>query len=241
MNINITPENVDYMYFSQSGEDLVVWMYTRKTKGFFVDVGAFHPVHYSNTFALYLRGWRGINIEPNPEPIGIFKELRPQDVTLNCGVSEKAGELDYYSFSIPSGNTFKKEVAEATLLQDKRVREVCPPRKIPTRPLRDILDEHFPKGTAFDLLTVDVEGMDLEVLRSSDWNRYRPELVLVEDHDFLMENYGQSEVFKFMKSQNYTLVSKMMATLMFQETSAFEKRPQFAGKLHGTSLGGEIK
>lgn len=202
--MNLSPDQVRYMYFSQTGEDILAWMYMAKPNGFFVDVGAYNPIDYSNTFALYLRGWRGINIEPNPEVIN--------------------------AFNFSTANTFKKELAANFLKNDSQARLAVPTQKIQTRPLRDILDEYYPHDRYFDLLTVDVEGMDLEVLESSNWEKYRPELVLVEDHDFDMENPAASLIFQFMKEQNYTLVSKTISSLVFHKTEAFRKRPGYAGK-----------
>lgn len=226
----IQKENIPYLYFSQSGEDLFAWVYLAKENGFFVDVGAHHPMEYSTTFSLYLRGWSGINIEPNPEPMDSFRQLRPGDLTINLGVSKESKVMDYYSFNLSAGNTFLPEIAENTLKNDLRVHSNQAPQKIQTRPLRDILDEHYPQNRYFDLLSIDVEGMDLEVLESSNWKKYRPELVMVEDHNFDMENPQKSLTFQFMKRQGYSLISKLMFTLIFHETAALKSRPRFYGK-----------
>ncbi|MES2308698.1 MAG: FkbM family methyltransferase [Verrucomicrobiota bacterium] len=223
--LKLDPENIPFLYFSQTGEDKMFLSYLETMSGYFVDVGAFDPIIYSNTFALYLRGMRGINIEPNPDAIEAFKSIRPLDINLNLGVSKTAAELEYYSFSQPTCNTFSPEFAKSVLRQDTNlVRR--PTQKIQTNTLTQILDEHAPKNQPFELLTIDVEGMDLEVLQTLDWERYRPHIVFVEDHTFNIESPQDSITFQFMKSQKYTLVGKTISTLMFDETVRFEKRPK---------------
>jgi hypothetical protein len=72
--------------YSQEGEDRVlahVLDIGRRDPGFYVDVGAHHPQRFSNTYAFYLAGWRGLNIEPRPGSLSLFQRLRPRDINLN--------------------------------------------------------------------------------------------------------------------------------------------------------------
>src|ERR1039457_5849033 len=82
------------VYFSQFGEDtfLDYYFFGRRT-GFYVDVGAFHPFNISNTYIFYKRGWRGINIEPNPASFRAFLKYRPRDINLNVAVDRHDTEL----------------------------------------------------------------------------------------------------------------------------------------------------
>src|SRR5437879_30132 len=83
--------------YSRSGEDLLLdEILNYKMKGVYVDVGAYHPVQYSNTFKFYLRGWTGINIDPNKEAIDLFNDVRPKDINLNLAISKEAGTYTYY-------------------------------------------------------------------------------------------------------------------------------------------------
>ena len=76
--ISFTDFNIS---FSQQGEDIIIQNYfENKFDGFFIDIGAYHPIKYSNTFALYLKGWKGINIEPNPDNIPLFQNIRRRDI-----------------------------------------------------------------------------------------------------------------------------------------------------------------
>ena len=88
------------VYYSQSGEDIIIGnFFQNKNKGFFVDVGAYHPKHYSNTYLLYKNGWRGINIEPNPASIKLFNKYRKNDINLQTGVLNENKEAYYHIFN----------------------------------------------------------------------------------------------------------------------------------------------
>ena len=87
--------------FSQFSEDLFyARTYRLPPKGFYVDVGAAYPIFNSNTYRLYLKGWRGITIEPNPNLRKSHNRVHPRDCYVCAGVAEQAGELDYYSFQV---------------------------------------------------------------------------------------------------------------------------------------------
>jgi len=165
--------------YSQQAEDLhLERFFGAKRNGFYVDVGAFHPIQYSNTFLFYQRGWRGINIEPNPDQFRFFKTCRPRDINLNIAVGSSDSHLTYYCFDRPALNSFSKEHADAWAskpgIQLKRTIEVD------TVPLDAIFSRHLPAGVPIDFLDVDAEGWDLKVLESNNWQCYRPTLVLTE-------------------------------------------------------------
>ncbi len=106
--------NPQKISFSQSGEDLIV-DYIFKVRGLdtfsYLDIGANHPSYINNTYAFYLKGCRGVNIEPNPKMIEKFKALRPKDISIEAGAAKENGELIYYQMETPELNTFSKEHA----------------------------------------------------------------------------------------------------------------------------------
>lgn len=186
-----------------------------KSSGFYVDVGAFHPEHYSSTQYFYLQGWRGINIDAMPGRMKLFEQLRPKDTNLECGVSQVRSELTYYLFDYPNMSTFCEETAHRFLEQG---RSIITRQAVETYPLAEILDQYLPKNQSIDFLNVDVEGLDYQVLSSNDWNRYRPYMVLVEDLDCSsVEQIRDSNIFQFMKAQGYELMAKTLFTLIFKD------------------------
>ncbi len=220
----ITPDNLPYLYFSQFGEDLIINNYFGgKPNGFFVDVGAHHPYHYSNSFALYLRGWVGVNVEPDPRPIELFKQIRERDTTLNVGIAKSRGKLPYFQFKSGEINTFNREQAER-LDRDLRFdTRIIATTEVVTLPLREVLNK-YAANQEIDFLSVDTESLDLEVIESSDWEKFRPRLVLVEELEFDFEKPNDSAIYRFMKSQGYVLMAKTLATLIFEEGAAFASR-----------------
>ena len=202
-------------HYSQNGEDIAVGkIFSGQAKGFYVDVGAHHPKRYSNTYLLYKRGWRGINIDPNPLTIKLFNRYRKGDINVQCGVSDEKKEMDYYNFSDPAVNTFSPN--EAAVLSGKKWLKLLDIKKVSVRPLGELLEQYVPAGTNVDLLNVDTEGLDIEVLRSNNWNKFRQKAIIVEDHSFSPDDPHQSAVYAFL-SDRYRLHSFMNFSLIFIE------------------------
>lgn len=206
-----------YRSYSQDGEDMILKSFYENKKGykgFYVDVGAHHPVRYSNTYFFYNRGWKGINVEPTPTAIRPFKILRSRDINLNVGVGSKRDSLTFYCFNEPALNTFSEELALEVDKKDNKYR-ITKRVKVEVLPLSEILKNHLPPGVKIDFMTVDVEGLDLEVLRSNDWNKYSPEYLMVEGHiDF--EELVKYDIYQFLTEKNYKLVAKTFRTLIFK-------------------------
>ncbi len=182
-------------------------------KGFFVDVGAHHPVRYSNTYYLYKKGWKGINIEPTPTAIRSFNLLRNRDINLNIGVASEKGELTFYCFNEPALNSFSKEVS--LKVHESKNYKIIRELKVSVLPLKDILNRHVPEGTKIDFMSVDVEGLDLDVLKSNDWDRFSPDYLLVEGH-IEIEKLPEYDIYQFLKAKNYKIVAKTFRTLIFK-------------------------
>jgi FkbM family methyltransferase len=168
--------------YSQDGEDMILRrLFERQERGFYVDVGAHHPFRFSTTCYFHRRGWRGLNIDPNPEAIAAFARARPADTNVCVGVSDMTGDLSFHFFNEPALNTFDADLAaERAQLPGYRLLET---RTVPVRRLNDLLATYLPPGQGIDFLSIDVEGMDLSVLQSNDWNRFRPHFLLVEAHE----------------------------------------------------------
>ena len=201
--------------FSIYGEDALVFAGLQPTrKGFYVDVGAHNPVEGSNTYRLYRRGWRGITVEPNPDAEQPFRRWRPRDIHVVEGVSQTAGRLEYFRFQNSVMNTFS--VDRANHIQEHG-EVMTGSRTIPTRPLRDIIMATS-KDVHVDLLTVDCEGLDLDVLQSADLSTARPTVAIVEDLPgyYAFRDGGQpSEIQAFMRAQGYSPVTQAFYSTIF--------------------------
>jgi FkbM family methyltransferase len=177
-------------------------------------VGAHHPQRYSNTHAFHLRGWRGINIDPLPGFKAAFDRERPNDINLNLGIAEQAGELTYTLFNDPALNTFDTELARSR--EGVNGFRIVDTKVVPVLPLREVFDKHLLSGTTIGFLSVDVEGFDLQVLRSNDWNRYRPEVVVSElDGADIVGDFSSSPIAAYLKEVGYRPMSKLFRSVIF--------------------------
>jgi FkbM family methyltransferase len=193
--------------FSQFGEDLFLdTVFAETPAGFYVDVGAYHPFRWSNTCLLYQRGWRGINVEPDPEGIALFNRHRPRDINLPVAVAGTEGQASFARLGVYGG------IESGDYMWSEREGERI---TVATQPLSTLLDQHLPPGQQIDLLDVDCEGMDLSVLRSGDWQRFRPRLVLAEAHDAEEE----ASLAAFMESVGYRRMTRFHLTLMFEDAA----------------------
>ena len=171
--------------FSQQGEDIVLYhAMTELLKikdPVYMDVGAADPVRGNNTYLLYTTGARGVLVEPNPALVTMLRAERPRDtvVAAGIGVTEQA-EADYYEIKGNAMlNTFSPD--QVAVLQkeapstDSVVERVV---KMPLVNINRVIEEHL--GRAPDILSTDVEGLDLAILRSLDLARFRPGVICAE-------------------------------------------------------------
>ena len=214
--------------YSQEGEDLVLRrLLEGRESGFYVDVGAHHPWRFSNTFIFYQRGWRGMNIDATAEAIARFHKARRRDINVVAAVSSDGRELTMRMFNEPALNTLDPQ-QHTNLPEHFRV---VSERKMQTRRLADILKENLPAGQQIDFLSVDVEGMDLEVLRSNDWTRFRPRYVLCESLGQTAVEVADGPVSLFLAEQGYEFLAKTVHTAFYQIRAA---QPDSAkGATHG--------
>jgi len=202
--------------WSQEGEDILLdRIFKGKKNGFYVDVGAHHPMRFSNTHFFYRKGWSGINIDAIPESMKEFEKHRKRDINLELGVAKQASILDYYVFNEPALNTFSVKTAQKHKSKKNNyyVKKII---KIKVKPLREILDYHL-KDRKIDFLNVDVEGFDLNVLQSNDWSKYRPRFALVELLQSSLRDINKHKVVQFMRKHGYHVYAKQMNTVFFKD------------------------
>jgi len=206
--------------FAQYAEDTLLYQLHPQRQGFYLDVGAYHPWQGSNTYKLYLRGWRGITVEPNPEVARQFHQMRPRDIHLNMGVCASAGELAYYHFDDAKLNSFDGD-------QAKRMN--CTVRKttvVPCLPLSEIVARHA-EGAQIDVLSIDCEGLDFEVLASLDWAGTRPSVVVIEDFEQFRLNAqdgAAGRIRRFLTELGYAQLSQAMFSFLYIDCSAVGRR-----------------
>lgn len=202
--------------FSQHGEDLAfcsIFHSLGIDKPSYLDIGANHPFHISNTALLYSRGSRGVNIDANPNVIAEFKKHRPEDTNVNVGVAKEESILTFYLFDKFSGlNTFSKEHVKK--YPQLKVTEMM---NIKVVTATTILNEYFPK-VAPDLFSIDVEGLDIEVIATIDFNKHRPKVICSE----IWPHESESTI-KYLDSFGYEVLCRMGANLIWVQKTDIPK------------------
>ncbi len=199
-------------FYSQFGEDLILKDFLSKSvnDGFFVDVGCYHPKKYSNTYRLYKRGWRGINIDLDELKIKAFNLARPQDCNITAAVSDKEDTVKLYSFGTYS---LVSTIDEETALKNKS--DIKGIREIKTQRLDEIIEGTRFAGRQVDLLSIDAEGHDLNVLKSLNLEKYQPKIIIIETHLVCFDLVEGSELYQFLKQKGYHLMNWVGFSMIF--------------------------
>lgn len=192
--------------FSQFGEDLALANLIGSKKGIYVDVGAFHPFCFSNTYLFYKKGWSGLNIEPNPIGFNLLEKFRKRDKNLQLAVSDEQKSVRFLD------NLTYSRILEDDEQLEKGEKEI----NVETKPLREILSNAFPPSTKIDFLSIDCEGHDLNVIQSNDWTKYRPAFIVTEDHCRIEE----SEIVSFLKDVNYRPICRLGLSRIFSDNES---------------------
>lgn len=216
--------HIFFQSYSQCQEDLILaTLLSNVSKGFYIDIGAYDPIRFSNTRRFYQRGWSGINVEPNLFQYARFKKFRSRDINLNIGVSNKRANMYYYKMNPTTLSTFSARKAEeyqrkGYVLEEKRI--------VPILPL-NLIFRKYVKKKVVHFMTIDVEGFDMEVLRGNDWSVFRPVVVCLEIH-FSESNSRDDKmrelmIIKFMRNHNYSYVGKTLLNYFFVDDSQIDQ------------------
>ena len=194
--------------YSQWGEDLFIQEFFKdKAKGFYVDIGSFHPIMYSNTFLLYKNGWNGINVDLNQTSIDLFNIMRPKDYNICAALSDKVEERElFFDHHFSPINTLTKS------FYDEANKEIAfknlKNKKIITKTFSDIIN-NLSNIPNIDFLNIDCEGDDFSVLKGFNLKNYYPKLICIETHNV---NGNESTTFKetnnFLRYLNYSFIKR---------------------------------
>jgi FkbM family methyltransferase len=196
--------------YSQCGEDMILDFILENfniDQLNYLDIGTNDPKNLNNTYFFYkYKKAHGVLVEPNPALAARLKAERPRDILYNCGIgfNNKEEFADYYLMDWHEFNTFSKEIAHETQEFYKGKNNILKVEKIKLVGINQILEKHFSKG--LDLLSLDVEGLDLVILESMDFNKYKPKVICVETK--VVENKNAPEIAVFLTGKGYKLNSQ---------------------------------
>lgn len=208
------------VHYAQWGEDVVLGQFLGEAAprdACYVDVGCFHPRKYSNTWRLYRRGWRGINVDVDRVKLEVFDLARPGDENVCCAIGETPGEATLYSFGHYS---VLSTLDAGKAAEYRRLGYDCVERPVRVRTLSEVIDASRFRGRRIALLSVDVEGHEASVLRSLDFGRHRPRLVLVECHAAGLAALQAAPACRLLADLGYELVNWTGLTAFFRDRAA---------------------
>ncbi|HYT45805.1 MAG TPA: FkbM family methyltransferase, partial [Methylomirabilota bacterium] len=156
-----------------------------------------------------LKGWKGINIDAMPGSMEAFKKIRPRDINLEIPIGLGRQTLTYYNFEDKAFNGFYDSLPKFV---PSKLIDI---KKLTTVPLQEILDQHVPENQQIDVLSVDAEWMDDKVLKSNNWEKYKPSVVLVEDLHINLGTPEKSNMYEFLTKKGYQLYSYIPPTIIF--------------------------
>jgi len=206
--------------YSQCGEDLIVdflltWVLKIESPTY-LDIGAHHPWSLNNTMLFYKRGLAGINIEPDPVLFQDFTKYRKRDININKGIgfTKNSEVADFYIMSYKALNTFSKEEAEKIDRAGNVKIETI--KQVELININELLLKHY-SNKPLDFLSIDVEGLDLDILKSIEFEKYKINVICVETVEYLKANdtKKKNSIKEFLFSTGYSAYADTSINTIF--------------------------
>jgi FkbM family methyltransferase len=187
-------------FYGQTAEDALLQRLLPEKEGTYFDVGGGHPIKFSNTYAFYRRGWSGTSVDAIKFNTIIYRLMRPRDSSIHALIGDSGEITEFFVFEPYGLSTADPEVAKNVMkIKNVRLLETI---KLRTIRLSDIAPSITPNTASF--LSIDVEGLDLEVLKTNDWTRFRPRIIFIENC-CSVQNSTNREIADYLNSKNYRL------------------------------------
>jgi FkbM family methyltransferase len=224
----ITSRSDSECSFSQSGEDRIIkflFDVLEIQQYRYLDIGAHHPRRLSNTYLFYTLGGSGVLVEPNPCWTSLIAQVRPRDFCLNVGLAGHARSgVPFYVMKSDTLCTFSKQEAERMVSECGE--EISEVQNLDVLAPETVLSAHFSEG--LNLVSMDVEGLELEILEAFDLQRYRPEVFCIETISYAINGAGvkSSELTEFMAASGYMVFADTFINTIFVDRCRWESLGQ---------------
>ena len=198
-------------HYAEFGEDIMVnRIFKNISQGFYIDIGAYHPYKGSLTYNLFKRGWTGANIDLSKTSIDLFNIARPNDININCAISNFSGDTYYFENS-PINQ-------QNSLISNQEAKNKI---KIKSYTLEEIISIKNIKNV--DYINIDTEGNELEILNGINFKKISPYLFTIEENSFFMNNSSKLAKIDFMNKNGYELINIIGVTMFFVHKNFISK------------------
>jgi len=208
--------------YSESGEDLIASYLIGNSKGRFCDVGAGHPVVGSNSYMFYRRGWNGVAIDLNEDLRTAWQVIRPRDLFICAAIGSKNSNVEFFEYKNDLRSTLSKQVEK--YYSEQSISHIK--RNINQITLNQVFETHF-SDPGDVVLSIDIEGLEFEVLQAFDFSRFNPSLIVVESWSFPWSKHNP--INKLLEDADYCLVAYSGLSAFYMKIEKMrkmiEKRP----------------
>ena len=208
--------------FSISSVDLIIGrLFSNFNCGIYLDIGCNHPIKYNNTYLLYKKGWKGINVDLDSESIKQFNLMRKNDHNVNALVTSKDNEeKDLYFYHKRSAiNTISKVLAEKRENKPKKI------KKLKGVSINTIINDSPFQNKKINLLSIDIENYEFEALKEFNFAKYNIDVIVSEVTDIdsskfelynnSLEKITNSKIYELLTRNNYKLINWVNSDLVF--------------------------
>ena len=210
---------------SQFGEEkFILSFFDKKYRGKFLDIGCFHPTRHNNTYTMYKKGWNGINIDLNPLSIELFNFARTKDININAAISDnEENKRLYFVDELNTQNTLEANHLSFLKNHHNLKEEEISQQEIKTKKLDKILDSY--NFNDIDFMNIDVEGHELNILNSIDFNKYRINFICIE----MIDHNDQAKLINeklniILEKNNYVLQKKIDFNFVYKKNIRYDKK-----------------
>lgn len=205
--------------YSQHQEDVFLYESLKKydlSKGIYIDVGANHPISISNSILFYKKGYHGVIVEPNTELANLFRTFRSRDIVANVGCGKEASFLEFHFANAPVISSFKRNSIE--VLTHNAASAIRTSSYLPILPLDTILENINYEWVFF--LSIDVEGLDYEVLQGAKNTLKKVFLLIVEQNS----EEEKQQILDFARQNGFEYITEKSCNLIFRNTDKYFDR-----------------